>query len=103
MFRLCDIPRGKSAGHVRIMPLVTSFVMCEQLSMNIKQYRKSRGLSMRDFAAALDIKSAGYLCDIERANRCSPKLALAIEAHSGGLVDAATLNDDVAAVRKVAA
>lgn len=77
--------------------------MCEQLSMDIRQYRKSRGLSVREFAAALELRSAGYLCDIERLNRCSPKVALAIEAHSNGLVDAATLNADVAAARKVAA
>lgn len=71
--------------------------------MRISEYRKSRGLSVREFASQLGLRSQGYLCDIEQANRCSAKVALAIEAHSGGLVDAASLNEDVTAARKAAA
>lgn len=71
--------------------------------MTIAEYRQRTGLSLEDFAAAVDLKSKGYMSDIERSNRCSAKIALAIEQHSQGLVDAATLNDDVALVRRAAA
>ena len=71
--------------------------------MTVSEYRNHIGLSFRQFADELGLKSAGYLCEIEEANRCSAKVALAIEGHSKGLVDAASLNDDVALARKAAA
>jgi DNA-binding XRE family transcriptional regulator len=79
------------------------FVMCELASMTIAEYRQRTNLSLEEFAALLGLKSKGYMSDIERSNRCSAKIALAIEQHSGGLVDAATLSDDVALVRRAAA
>lgn len=78
--------------------------MCELTSMTILEYRtKQLKMTQEAFAAALDFKSKGFISDIEASNRCSAKVALAIEAHSNGLVDAATLNEDVAAARRVAA
>jgi DNA-binding XRE family transcriptional regulator len=71
--------------------------------MRIVDYRKHLGLTQEAFAKALGFKSKGFICDIEDSNRCSAKVALTIEAHSKGLVDAATLNDDVKAARGVAA
>ena len=70
--------------------------------MTIKQYRKRLALSYRQFGALFD-KSAARMCEIERANYAPPALALEIEKHSGGLVDAATLNKNIAEARKVAA
>ena len=78
--------------------------MCELTFMRISEYRDGHlGITQEAFAAALGFKSKGFVSDIEKSNRCSAKVALAIEAHSNGLVDAATLNDDVAAARRVAA
>jgi DNA-binding XRE family transcriptional regulator len=71
-------------------------------SMTVAQYRAKRELTLEAFAAALG-KSKSHLCEIEASNSCSAKLALAIEAHSGGLVDAATLNPEVALARKLVA
>lgn len=68
--------------------------------MTIAEYRKSRGLTQEAFAAALKLKSKGHLSDIERANRASPDVALAIEAHSGGLLDAGAFNAIIAAARQ---
>lgn len=92
-----------SAGHVRTKPIALSFVMCEHSSMTIREYRKRLGLSQEAFAAALGFTSKGFISQIEEANRCSAKVALVIEKHSGGLVDASTLNEDVNSARKAAA
>jgi transcriptional regulator with XRE-family HTH domain len=77
--------------------------MCEQLYMTIQQYRESLGLTFEAFAAAIGLRSKGHASDIEKNNRCSARLALEIERHSSGRVDAATLNADVAAARRIAA
>ena len=78
--------------------------MCELANMLISEYRKDvLKLTQEQFATALGFKSKGFISDIEDANACSAKVALAIEGHSNGLVDAATLNADVAAARRVAA
>lgn len=72
------------------------------MSMTVSKYRASLGLTLEAFAREFG-KSKGHLCQIENDNRAPVKLALAIEAHSNGLVDAATLNEDVANARRVAA
>ena len=77
--------------------------MCKQSGMTISDYRKANSLTLEAMAAAVGIRSKGQMSGVERTNRCSVKLALAIEAHTNGRVDAATLNADVAAARKVAA
>lgn len=71
--------------------------------MTITEYRKSLSLTLEEFAIALGLKSKGQMSDIENAGKCSVAVALAIERHSGGLLDAADLNADVAAVRQSAA
>lgn len=71
--------------------------------MTVSEYRSDVAkLTQTEFARILG-KSKSYLCQIEADNRAPVKLALAIEAHSKGLVDAASLNDDIATARKVAA
>lgn len=70
--------------------------------MTLTEYRKSQGLTLDDLATRLG-KSKGHLCGIEQSNRASAKMALAIEHETGGLVDAASLNEEVRQARKAAA
>jgi len=70
--------------------------------MTLTEYRKKHGLSLAAMAKLLD-KSKGHLHAIESGERCSAKLALAIERETRGMVDAATLNDEVAEARRAAA
>lgn len=70
--------------------------------LTITQYRKANGLTLEAFAALVD-KSKGHMSEIESTMRCSAKLALAIETATGGQVDAASLNDEIASARKAAA
>lgn len=73
--------------------------MCELAGMTITEYRKSLGMTLEAFAAELRLKSKGHLSDMEQANRASPEVALAIEDHSGGRLDASALNPVIAAAR----
>lgn len=70
--------------------------------MDIATYRKERELSLEAFGALIG-KSKPHVHEIERTMRCSAKVALAIEQATGSLVDAADLNDEIAAARKAAA
>ncbi len=77
--------------------------MCEQVFMTKAPFtfadlRRELGLTLDEMAARLDLTSKGYVSDIERTNRCSAKVALAIEALSVGRIAAASLNADVALV-----
>lgn len=69
--------------------------------MTVSEYRASLDKTLETLAAELGI-SKSYLCEIEGANRAPTKVALRIEAHSNGLVNAASLNADVAAARQAA-
>lgn len=73
--------------------------------MTITDYRKNVAkLTIEELADALELKSKGHLSDIENGKRgCSVAIALALEKHSSGLLDAASLNSDVARARQVAA
>lgn len=62
--------------------------------------RKEMGLTLDEMASRLELSSKGYVKDIERTNRCSAKVALAIEDLSGGRIAAASLNPDVALVEQ---
>lgn len=88
---------------VQTLSLANEFRVCKLHCMTISEYREHLNLTQEAFASAIGLKSKGQVSIIERANSCSVNVALAIEAHSNGLVDAATLNADVAAARKVAA
>jgi DNA-binding transcriptional regulator YdaS (Cro superfamily) len=70
--------------------------------MTITEYRASHGLTMEAFGATIG-RSKGHMSEIERTNRCSPRLALAIEKATDGQVDAASLNDEIADARRQAA
>lgn len=72
--------------------------------MDLRAYRKSRGLSQTEAARALGVESKGYICDIEKGRRpASLLLALKIEQWSGGKVKAATLNPKAAELAQGAA
>lgn len=59
-------------------------------------------MTLDQFAEALGVTSRGHMSVVERSGKCSLALALAIERLSEGEVDAAALNDDVAAARRAA-
>lgn len=56
-------------------------------------------MTLEQLAGQLGLRSKGHLSEIEGSNRCASRIALAIEGLSGGAVDAASLNDDIAAAR----
>lgn len=66
----------------------------------IAALRQERGESLAEFAAAVGCSSKGRISEIERGI-ASPTVAqaLRIEELSGGRIDAAALNEDVAAAR----
>lgn len=70
--------------------------------MDIATYRKNNDLSLEAFGTLVG-KSKGHIHEIESTMRCSAKMALAIEEVTGGQVDAASLNDEIALARKAAA
>lgn len=67
--------------------------------MDIAELRSELGLSLEAFAQRLDLKSKGYVKDLESGRaRPSVKVALDIEQLSDGRIAAASLNPDVALV-----
>lgn len=70
--------------------------------MDFATYRKSLGLSQEECAHALGVRSKGYISDIETgARHASLRLALKIQAWSGGKVDASTLCPQVSEIESV--
>jgi DNA-binding XRE family transcriptional regulator len=67
--------------------------------MLIADLRTELGLSQADFAARIGLASKGNVSIIERENRCGLNVALAIEALSGGRIDAAEICEDVKRAR----
>ncbi len=60
--------------------------------MTLESFRRSRNLTQAEAAAALGLSSAGYLSRLETgAITCPMRLALKIEAWSGGMVLAVDL------------
>ena len=68
------------------------------MSMTLREFRKERGLSLEQLGEQIG-KSKATLSDIENGGRCTPKLALEIEAHTDGLVNAAALSEEIALAR----
>lgn len=81
--------------------------MCEQFAMDepsaLTSWRSDKGWTLDEAAAAFGIKSKGYLSEIERGQRCSVATALEIERVTGGAINAADLNPDIALMRRQAA
>lgn len=71
--------------------------------MTISEFRTQvLKITQAEFAQRLGLKSKGHVCDIERENKCSPKLALEIERLSEGLISAADISAAVRLVREEA-
>ena len=72
--------------------------------MKISEFRTQvLKISQADFAQRIGLRSKGHVCDIERENKCSPKLAIEIERLSEGLICAADISPAVRLVREEAA
>lgn len=68
--------------------------------MTISELRKELGLTLGEFAARLSLSSKGHAHDLETGRyRPSVRVALEIEAMSGGRIPAGAINPDVALVR----
>ena len=67
--------------------------------MLIAELRAEMGLSLEEFAARLGLASRGRMSVIERENRCSLRVALAIEDLAKGRIDAGDLSEEVKAAR----
>jgi transcriptional regulator with XRE-family HTH domain len=70
--------------------------------MTLSEWRKEQGLSLDAVASKLD-KSKGHLHAVEKSGYATARLALDIEILTGGKVDAASLNSDIAEARRQAA
>ena len=87
---------------IRTLAIDFEFRISEQRFMTLTEYRKKHGLSLEAFGALVG-KSKGHIHAIERSNRATASLALAIEQVTGGQVNAAFLNSSIAEARRVAA
>lgn len=70
--------------------------------MTLSEYREKHGLTLEQFGSRVS-KSKAQIHSIEKENYATAKLALAIERETGGAVDAAFLNPEIAEARKAAA
>ncbi len=70
--------------------------------MTLTEYRALHDLTLEQFGAKVR-KSKAQIHAIEKGNYATAKLALAIERETGGAVDAAFLNPEIAEARKAAA
>jgi transcriptional regulator with XRE-family HTH domain len=68
--------------------------------LTIAGLRAELGLSLEAFGAKIGLASKGNVSILERGGACSLPVALVLETLSGGRLDAARLNDDVAAARR---
>lgn len=68
----------------------------------LTQWRKDKGWTLDQAAAAFGMKSKGQLSEIEGGGRCSVPLAMTIETVTDGAVHAHDLSPDVALVRQAA-
>lgn len=70
------------------------------VGLSIRHLRIELGMTLEAFAAATGVSGRGQMSDIERGREgCAPAVALAIEALSGGRINAAELNSVVALAR----
>jgi DNA-binding XRE family transcriptional regulator len=70
--------------------------------MTLTEYREKHELTLEQFGARVG-KSKAQIHSVEKDNYATAKLALAIERETGGEVNAAFLNPQVAEARKAAA
>ena len=70
--------------------------------MTLSEWRAKNGLSLEAVASKLN-KSKGHLHAVEKDNYATARLALDIEQLTGGEVDAAFLNPEIAEARRAQA
>ena len=68
-------------------------------ALTIAGLRRELALSQQEFAELIGLSSKGNVSILERGGPCSLAVALRLEELSGGRIDAAGLNQDVAAAR----
>lgn len=69
--------------------------------MTIAELRQEMGLTLKDFAEAVGLKSKGQMLLIERGTISpSAKVALRLEELSGGRLSASALNSTVAMIQE---
>lgn len=69
--------------------------------MKIAAFRKDvLNLSQEEFARLLGLNSKSHISEIERKDRCSPKIALEIERLSNGAITADHISPAVALIRE---
>lgn len=74
------------------------------MTKRIAAFRKDvLGISQGEFARLVGLTSKSHVSDIEKADKCSPRVALEIERISNGAIDAASISPAVALVRQQAA
>lgn len=69
-------------------------------ALTIAGLRAELGLSLEAFGQRIGLASKGNVSILERGGACSLPVALALEELSGGRLDAASLNADVALARR---
>lgn len=92
---------GVSVRGFHTSRLDAGFRLSKLCGMDIRTFRKSRGLTLEALGRALGV-TKGYLCQIEKGSACSQAVALKLEDFSSGALDAALLSPAVAAARKPA-
>lgn len=68
--------------------------------LTIEALRRELGLNQAEFAQRLGLANKASVSLLERGGPCSLPVALRLEALSGGRIDAAALNEDVALARR---
>lgn len=68
-------------------------------TFTIKALREELAMTAAEFANHIGLKSKSRVSEIEHGAPVSARVALRLEEISGGRIDAAVLNDDVAAAR----
>lgn len=74
--------------------------MADATTTSIADLRKELGLTLEEFGARIGLRSKGQVSEIEKSNRCSPEVALEIEALSKRRIDAGSLNPVIEAARR---
>lgn len=68
----------------------------------IRQLRKDLDITLAELSRQVGLKGKASAWEMERTNRCSPDVALALERLSRGRLDASDLNDIIARARETA-
>jgi transcriptional regulator with XRE-family HTH domain len=99
---LYETRRYLAFPQIRTVPIDFLFKKSEHVCMTLTDYRMKHGLTLEQFGVLVG-KSKAQIHAIEKGNYATAKLALAIEQRTGGEVDAAFLNPQIAQARRAVA